>query len=101
MTDTLVLREADLGDVRLAASPLSGSAHLVRVLTKGSTQYDRMIAVVEEEGGAMLHLVGWVGRPLLLSQWRRAAAELFPKARAVRFERRGEGGDLRAAVLPL
>ena len=76
-------------------------ATLVRVLSGDGPDYDRMIVVSPEDGGRMLHLQGWIGRPLTPAQWRAAAASLFPAARAVRFERRDAGGRERSVSIAL
>lgn len=84
--------------MRLVATPLPDCSHLVRVCDGDGPEYSRMIVVTVE--GDCLHLRGWIGTPLTPSEWRKAAADLFPDVRRVRFERR-KGGDARQAQLVL
>ncbi len=56
--------------------------------------------IVVTEDGDCLHLQGWIGTPLTPAQWRQAAAELFPDAKRVRFERH-RAGEFRTVELAL
>ena len=84
--------------MRLTVTPLPDNSHLVRVRDGDGPEYSRMIVVTVE--GDCLHLRGWIGTPLTPSQWREAAAKLFPNARRVRFERR-KGDAVRQVELAL
>ena len=72
--------------MRLVASAIPAGSHLVRICRGDGPEYDRMIVVTED--GDALRLMGWIGAPLTPAEWRAAAAELFPAARRVCFERR-------------
>lgn len=84
--------------MRLVVTPLPDHSHLVRVCDGDGPEYCRMIVVTVD--GDCLHLAGWIGTPLTPSQWRKAAADLFPDARRVRFERR-KGDAVRFVELVL
>jgi len=84
--------------MRFVVTSLPEGSHLVRVCAGEGVAYDRMIAVTED--GDCLHLQGWIGTPLTPAQWRKAAAELFPEARRVRFERH-RAGEFRTVELVL
>lgn len=74
--------------VRLAPLALCPDVHLVRVLVGIGPAYDRMIVVKEHSGGRVLHLAGWIGKPLTPSEWRAARDKHFPGAREIHWERR-------------
>jgi hypothetical protein len=84
--------------MRFVVTPLPEGSHLVRVCDGEGAEYARMIAVTVE--GDCLFLQGWIGTPLTPAQWRRAAADLFPEAKRVRFERR-KGGVIKQVELVL
>jgi hypothetical protein len=84
--------------MRFVVTSLPEGSHLVRVCAGEGAAYDRMIAVTVDDD--CLHLQGWIGTPLTPAQWRQAAAELFPGARRVRFERH-RAGEFRTVQLVL
>ncbi len=84
--------------MRFVITPLPDCSHLVRVCDGDGPEYGRMIVVTED--GDCLHLQGWIGTPLTPAQWRHAAAELFPEAKRVRFERH-RAGEFRTVQLVL
>ncbi len=84
--------------MRLVVTPLPDNSHLVRVCDGDGPDYARMIVVTVD--GDCLHLAGWIGTPLTVCQWRKAAADYFPDARRVRFERR-KGDKVRSLELAL
>jgi len=84
--------------MRFVVTPMPPQSHLVRVCAGEGVAYDRMIAVTVE--GDCLHLQGWIGTPLTPAQWRQAAAELFPDAKRVRFERH-RAGEFRTVELTI
>ena len=75
---------------RLISTPIPEKSHLVRFMD-GPNSYDRMIVVTELDGGEVLFLQGWIGKPLSHNEWRAARDLLFPNAREVRFERMRDG----------
>lgn len=74
----------------LISTPLPAGSHLVRFMD-GPNGYKQMIVVTELDGGEVLFLQGWIGKPLTPSEWREARDLLFPNAREVRFERIRDG----------
>jgi len=88
------IRTAPLGAGRIGATLIPAGSYLVRVHPDSGPRYDRMIVVTPEEGGAVLHLAGWIGEPLTPGEWQAARQMLFPGATHVRFERMRTDGTL-------
>jgi hypothetical protein len=95
------LRAAQIGALRLIATQLAPSVHLVRFFPGDGPHYDRMIVVTEKNEGGELHLSGWIGKPLAPAEWLAARDALFPDAEAVVFERLQADGSFSHRRLPL
>jgi hypothetical protein len=86
---------------RLVSSPIEANSYLVRVHPDSGPHYKQMIVVTELEDGLVLHLYGWIGKPLTPKEWIAARNQLFPKAIEVRFERLRKDGTFKPVALRL
>ena len=78
--------------LRLVATAVPPGSELVRIHQGSLLGYEAMTVVTPGEGGRVLHLSGWIGKPLSPIEWIAARDAFYPAAAAIDFERLKPGG---------
>lgn len=78
--------------MRFIVTRLPRRSYAARLMNEDGVTYDRAVVVSETLFGRHITLQLWIGAPLTVQQWRKAAADHFPRARTATIQRKTPTG---------